>query len=151
VKGRKPKPTYLKLLAGNPGKRPLNEAEPKPKGDLAEAPEWMTDAQRAIWTEAISHAPRGLLKKLDDSVFTAWVVARDFHRQATMACAERGLMTKGEGKQSPYLTVVNRQAVMMVKCASELGFTPVARSRVTLGEVLPDDDEDNPFAPYRGR
>jgi hypothetical protein len=34
MRGRKPKPTYLKLLNGNPGKRPLNEQEPKPQPAL---------------------------------------------------------------------------------------------------------------------
>ena len=29
MKGRKTKPTVLKLIAGNPGKRPLNKQEPK--------------------------------------------------------------------------------------------------------------------------
>jgi P27 family predicted phage terminase small subunit len=152
MKGRKPKPTHLKLLAGNPGHRPLNEAEPKPKGDLAEAPAWMTDAQRAIWAEAISHAPPGLLKKLDGSVFTAWVVALDFHRQATIACAVRGLMTttrEGEAKQNPLLAVVNRQAVILVKCASELGFTPVARTRIAVGDNPPDGNGENPFARWK--
>jgi hypothetical protein len=31
MRGRKPKPTRLKLVAGNPGKRPLNPREPTPE------------------------------------------------------------------------------------------------------------------------
>lgn len=35
ARGRKPKPTALKVLEGNPGKRPLNDHEPiPPKGEL---------------------------------------------------------------------------------------------------------------------
>ena len=35
TRGRKPKPTALKILEGNPGKRPLNENEPiPPKGTM---------------------------------------------------------------------------------------------------------------------
>ena len=30
TRGRKPKPTALKVLEGNPGKRPLNDREPVP-------------------------------------------------------------------------------------------------------------------------
>ena len=30
-RGRKPTPTAIKELEGNPGKRPLNDAEPKPE------------------------------------------------------------------------------------------------------------------------
>ncbi|HZK10243.1 MAG TPA: phage terminase small subunit P27 family, partial [Clostridia bacterium] len=31
TRGRKPKPTALKVLEGNPGKRPLNKNEPQPE------------------------------------------------------------------------------------------------------------------------
>ena len=37
MRGRKPKPTALKLIAGNPGKRALNAHEPQPRTDLAAA------------------------------------------------------------------------------------------------------------------
>jgi hypothetical protein len=30
MRGRKPKPTRIKALTGNPGKRPLNPHEPRP-------------------------------------------------------------------------------------------------------------------------
>lgn len=30
--GRKPKPTQIKMVTGNPGKRRLNEREPQPEG-----------------------------------------------------------------------------------------------------------------------
>src|SRR5688572_21911457 len=53
MRGRKPKPTWLKIMTGNPGKRPLNDAEPQPEGLLGEPPEWLTDAQKAAWRDAI--------------------------------------------------------------------------------------------------
>ena len=40
--GRPPKPTYLKVLEGNPGKRPLNENEPKPKPSAPKCPAWLS-------------------------------------------------------------------------------------------------------------
>ena len=41
ARGRKPKPTALKVLEGNPGKRPLNDHEPiPPKGEL-KCPSWL--------------------------------------------------------------------------------------------------------------
>jgi hypothetical protein len=56
--GRPPKPTALKLLQGNPGKRPLNDREPKPavgcempefvKGDPLYVAEWNREAPRLI-------------------------------------------------------------------------------------------------------
>ena len=44
-KGRKPKPTALKVLEGNPGKRPLNLYEPSPEGEM---PEWRATADTFI-------------------------------------------------------------------------------------------------------
>ncbi len=38
MRDRKPKPTYLKLITGNPGGRPLNVDEPEPEGDLRDPP-----------------------------------------------------------------------------------------------------------------
>ena len=41
TRGRKPKPTAMKILEGNPGKRPLNPFEPVPvKGDI-KCPDWL--------------------------------------------------------------------------------------------------------------
>ena len=77
MRGRKPKPTKLKELAGNPGKRRIAAGEPKPEGNLAEPPDWMTDSQRAGWAYALTHAPRGLLKKIDRSALAIWVCAED--------------------------------------------------------------------------
>ena len=34
TRGRKPKPTAMKELEGNPGKHPLNTSEPKPNKKL---------------------------------------------------------------------------------------------------------------------
>ena len=38
MRGRRPNPTRLKLLTGNPGKRPLNPDEPKPQIAVPECP-----------------------------------------------------------------------------------------------------------------
>lgn len=37
-RGRPPKPTAIKELEGNPGKRPLNKNEPKPKQTAPKCP-----------------------------------------------------------------------------------------------------------------
>lgn len=39
--GRKPKPTALKKLEGNPGKRKLNTKEPIPAKGMLNCPEWL--------------------------------------------------------------------------------------------------------------
>ena len=134
-------------LTGNPGKRPLNIAEPAPVGELFDAPAWLTDDQKAGWAYAIAEAPLGLLKRLDRSVLTVWVVAEDLHRQAAIAVSKFGLITKspvkGDPMQNPYLPIINRQAQIMMKASAEMGFTPSSRSRV---EVTGGGQTGNKFA-----
>jgi P27 family predicted phage terminase small subunit len=147
MRGRKPKPTKLKELAGNPGKRRIAAGEPKPEGNLAEPPEWMTDSQRAGWAYALAHAPRGLLKKIDRSALAIWVCAEDYHRQANQEQAALGrLLVKTEKNgvtvQSPYLPIINKQAQVMLKAAEQLGFTPAARPRIATGATPPLNNDD---------
>ena len=39
-RGRKPKPTAMKVLEGNPGKRSLNTTEPQPPKRAPRCPNW---------------------------------------------------------------------------------------------------------------
>jgi len=149
MRGRKPVPTYLKVLSGNPGKRALNKNEPVPEGSLADSPDWMTEGQKAGWDYAIEHAPLGLLKKLDRSVLAAWVVAEDLHRRASEQVEKFGILTKAPNTglpiQSPYLPVLNKQAQIILKAAEQLGFTPASRTRIQV-EESGNRLEHNPWA-----
>ena len=140
MRGRKPVPTYLKVIRGNPGKRGLNKNEPVPDGALADPPEWMADSQKAGWNYAIENSPAGLLKRLDRSTLAVWVVAEDLHRRAAEMIEKIGILTKAPNTglpiQSPYLPVVNKQAQIMLKAAEQLGFTPAARSRIQIAEPV---------------
>jgi P27 family predicted phage terminase small subunit len=148
MRGRKPVPTHLKIVRGNPGKRKLNKNEPLPIGDLVDAPAWMTEMQKQGWNYAIENAPKGLLKKLDRSVLVSWAIAEDLHRRASEMVEKFGILTKapnsGAPIQSPYLPVVNKQAMIMLKAAELLGFSPASRSRVQIVEI-PAHNEPNPW------
>lgn len=146
--GRKPKPKELRLIDGTKGVSTMPGRETViVSGDLDEAPDWLTDDQKEIWNYAIEYAPKGLLKTLDKSMLTTWAVACDLHRQASMAVAKSGLIIKSPDKgipmQNPYLAIINRQAGIMQKAASEMGFSPTSRSRVTLGA---SENSGNKFA-----
>lgn len=166
MRGRRPTPTHLKELRGNPGKRPLPKDEPQPQGNLFRAPEHLSESQQARWTYAIANSPPGLLKRLDRDVLAAWVVAADMHAVATAKQAEmdagsdvpllamvggtvneHGRRVGGTLQQSPYLPIINRQAQMMARLAAELGFSPSARTRISLG-AAPDQTPDNEFAEF---
>lgn len=143
MRGRTPKPTQLKLVQGTLRKHRTNANEPKPQGDLAEPPAHFSEAQREVWEYAIEHAPKGLLKKLDLSVLEIWVTAFVFHREASQKLAITGQVIKsptGYPVMNPYLANMNRQAQIMLKAASEMGFTPASRSRIAVAEEAIGDD-----------
>jgi P27 family predicted phage terminase small subunit len=108
----------------------------------------MTEMQKQGWNYAIENAPKGLLKKLDRSVLVSWAIAEDLHRRASEMVEKFGILTKapnsGAPIQSPYLPVVNKQAMIMLKAAELLGFSPASRSRVQIVEI-PAHNEPNPW------
>lgn len=135
-RGTKPQPTVLRIINGNPSNRPLNQNEPQPRGNLDIPPDWLTETQKENWRYAISHAPPGLLKRLDRSVLTIWVVAEDAYREASQKIAQHGMLIKapntGQPIQSPYMAIRNRQSQIIMKAAAEMGFTPSSRSQIQV-------------------
>lgn len=142
MRGRKPKPTYLRAIDGNAGRRPLNADEPQPQGALEECPppDHLTEAQRRVWRQGIAGAPPGLLRKLDWAVFEQWVVHHANFLEASAKVAATGqLIKKGEGgwDWNPYMSIMNKQSALALKCAAELGFTPSSRTRVKVEKPKP--------------
>ena len=159
MRGRKPIPTDLHKLRGT-----LNttrhgkgrSGEPEAAGDLPpEPPGWMSEGQQAGWRHAVEHAPRGILKAIDRGMLAVWVEAEERHRTAAtmQAQLDRGtklpLLTKtkdGTATASPYLGIMNRTAAIMIKAASELGFSPAARPRLAASATQDLPDEHSPWA-----
>lgn len=151
MRGRKPKPTHLHAVENtlNVTRHAERAHEPVAEGQLFEPPDWLTDGQQLGWTYAIANAPAGVLKRIDRAVLAIWVVAESLHREACVMQARLDAGTRlpllmktkgGQPMQSPYLAVINRQALIMLKAASELGFSPAARPRLARGESAPNDD-----------
>lgn len=141
--GRKPKPTLLKVVEGKTYRLSSRKAEPIPEGDLVEAPDHFDQDQREAWDYAIMHAPAGLLKRLDQGLLAAWCVAQVLHRDATKALQNGPKVVKspnGTPMQSPWLSILNRQAGLLRAIASDLGFSPAARTRISLEEGAGDED-----------
>lgn len=133
---RPAKPTHLKIIQGNPGKRALPKNEPKPQGDLKTPPKYFNAAQKAEWRYIIKHAPAGLLKMIDTSALEVYVVARIIHRQATEQLAKEELIVLSPVQkapmQNPLVPIINRQAEVMLKAAAQMGFSPASRTKVSV-------------------
>lgn len=143
MRGAKPKPTHLKLLAGNPGKRPLNADEPRL--DLAQPspPPFLCDDAKVEWGRLVGALfEAGLMTEADRGALAAYCQAYGRWAQAERALArmaERdainsGLMVKtsnGNVIQNPLVGIANKAYSDVVRFAAEFGMTPSSRSRVT--------------------
>ena len=135
MRGRRPKPTRLKVLTGNPGKRPLNMHEPKPEPTIPECPVELGPIARREWDRLAGELGKlNLLTALDRAALAAYCGAFALWAEATAAIQQFGTMVKsptGFPIQSPYVSIANRQAEIMMRIASEFGFTPASRSRIS--------------------
>jgi len=81
----------------------------------------------------------------------AYCTAYALWAEANEAIQKYGVMIKspqGFPIQSSYLSVANRQAEIMMRIASEFGFTPASRSRIaTPSPTAPPYDLFNPARP----
>lgn len=130
-RGPKPQPLVVQELHGNPSKLPTPSMTPEGVGDLWAPPAWFDDDQRAQWDRALENAPTGLLTGTDHDVLVMYCVAVVEHMRAVIELRRTGqLITtdKGNTIQSPALGIVNRQALLAMRAAGELGFTPAART-----------------------
>jgi P27 family predicted phage terminase small subunit len=143
-RGRRPKPTAIKRLHATLEKSREHKRrfEPMPEVDLSsEPPHWLTDEQQASWRYAIAHAPRGLLKATDQGVLVVWCQAESRHRTAAMAQARLDMgkdwpfLQPGKAGRpiiSPYVTIMERSELIMLRTSDALGFTPASRPRIQL-------------------
>jgi P27 family predicted phage terminase small subunit len=132
-------PNHLRLLHGNPSRLPPSNDEPEGVGILWAPPEWFDDEQRAQWHYAIENASPGLLTGTDREVLVVWTVASVEHARAAQEVRKLGQVVKtkeGNAIQNPFLPVVNRQALIMLRAGAEMGFSPSSRASIGRGEPL---------------
>jgi P27 family predicted phage terminase small subunit len=145
MRGRKPTPTRLKLLTGNPGKRPLNPDEPKPEVAVPECPVELGPVARQEWNRMVTElVPLRILTHLDRAALASYCGAYAMWAEATEAIQKYGSMVKspsGYPVQSPYVAIANRQTEIMMRIASEFGFTPASRSRISAPVHIPEQDD----------
>ena len=151
--GRKPKPTHIKLLQGNPGKRPLNDREPQPEPKIPRAPEHLSDEAKREWRRMSKTLfDLGLMTEIDRAALAAYCVAWGRWVEAENNLKKYGTVMlspdKGWPVQSPYLSIANRAMEQLQKFMTEFGMTPSSRTRVKRAEP---GEEADPFEELFGR
>jgi P27 family predicted phage terminase small subunit len=141
--GPPPQPAHLKLIRGNPGKRPIRpEPEPQVPQELPEPPGFLSEDAKGEWRRLVGELVRlRLLTTVDTMLFACycqsfsdWKAAVEaLGRMAEKDPVMRGLIIKDQGgdhRQNPLVRVVRNAANTMLKCATEFGLTPIARARI---------------------
>lgn len=154
--GPPPVPTNVRLLHGNPSRRPVNDREPRPAVAPADIPppDWMNhlaaDRWRKLAPELVRH---GLLTVLDLDMLEVYCVAYARWREAEGFLARAGTtVTKspsGYIQQLPQVAIARGAAEQMRRVAAEFGLTPASRSRLVSSLVEPG--EENAIAALMAR
>jgi P27 family predicted phage terminase small subunit len=143
TRGRKPLPTQLKILNGNPGKRPLNMDEPDVEVAIPEPPACLDELALEEWNRIGSELMHlGVISNIDRCILAAYSMAwsRAFWAQQQLAEQQLVLTGKDGGVyQNPLLAIFNKAMEQAVKYAAELGMTPSSRSRI---KVNPQDSRN---------
>ena len=150
MRGRKPKPTALRILEGNPGKRPLNDREPQAPPEVPECPEFLDEEARAEWSRtARVLGEMGILTLADRAALAAYCVAYSRWVAAERQVQRLGTIVKSPHKKfpmkSPYLTVADQALETMRKFMVEFGLTPSSRSRIRVTGDRQAGDEFDAF------
>lgn len=144
---KKHQPTALKILAGNPGKRPLNAREPKveSRGTLDKPPAHVKGAARKLWVYLLKTMPKGVLTGLDVVQLEMYCQAYASYHEACAEVEKHGQIVlspeKGIPMQSPWVSIRNKQAELMIKLGSSIGLDPASRAKIQVQEQEPG----NPF------
>src|SRR5215831_13796767 len=107
-----PIPTRLKVLRGNPGRRPLRpEPEPAPLSEPPEPPAFLIGYAAEEWRRAARDpVTHGLLVRTAD----------------------------GNPRRNPLQKIASDAALDMLRFANEIGIGPAARARIAAGWQPPE-------------
>ena len=139
MRGRKPKPTRLKVLEGNPGLRPLNDSEPEPEiltraphcpkrfgANSEAAKEWRRVTKTLVDT--------GIITELDTKLLEIYCDAYETYLAAADSIREKGVVLQTDSKwiTNPACRVADAATKQIRAIMAELGMTPSSRSRIKV-------------------
>ena len=147
-----PKPTALKILAGNPGHRPLNKREPRPRVHLPAVPAHLDAIAKAEWRRMGKLLVGvGVMTEIDGTGLAAYCTAYSTWVQARQNIEQYGMVILSPKEkfpiQSPYLSIANKAFDQMVRLLSEFGALPASRTRVQM-TAEPDTRKADPMAEF---
>ncbi len=170
LRGPPPTPAHLKLLNGNPGKRPIVSDAVNPQVVLPEPPQWLCAAGLAEWQRAGRELEAlGLISQMDLALFAIYCQAygRMHDLEVTIARRIDECVAKGMPREDAYEAVAVQMtptgfkrpsAIVQLlaqhrdevnRYAGQFGMSPSYRGRVTPSQQLPLPGVDDPWAKFR--
>jgi P27 family predicted phage terminase small subunit len=152
--GPAPKPTALKKLEGNPGKRTLPFNEPRPAASMPACPAFIKGAARKEWQRLAPELYQlGLLTRIDRAALASYCLnygrwedaekrLAKLARKSTDKMAYLYRTTNGNLILNPLLTVSKQAMELMHKFLVEFGMTPASRSRIVIEKYKEEDPLD---------
>lgn len=151
ARGPAPKATNMRILEGNPSRRPLNTDEPQPATG-AVCPGWMGDGAREVWEEVAPVLEEcGILTKADAVMFAAWcdavanykAVSKEIEVASIEACQPANLQYESvEPSDRIYADKVMKALIasqrnfaeLMVKFGTKFGLSPSDRTGLKVNK-----------------
>lgn len=153
MRGRKPIPTAIKALSGNPGRRKLNEYEPRPPigAKVPRPPASLSADARCIWKrDAAELHAFGVLTNFDLREFAILCELRaelaevdtEINRTKSKQGRTRYLVKGSKGQiLNPLLRMRRDLRASVIRLSAEFGCTPASRSRVVAEPPAGADNE----------
>lgn len=143
------KPTHLKLVEGNKGKRSLDNHEPDPAylNDLT-PPDWLPENVKQIWNEI---APKlraaKVLTELDIPALEAGCVAISNYRKLTLEIGSEFTVYSSKGGESLSQKLIAQSMYFKQAMAvfQQFGMSPAARTRIAIqpqGDLFGNEKPD---------
>ena len=148
ARGPAGKPTALKILEGNPGKREMNRNEPR--YNLTEngekPPQWLGTYGKKEWKRILPLLKRnGLVTDADYMALCAYCQNVDTWIQAEKVKRADGLVTvtsNGTEVQHPAVSIANTAMANILKFGKEFGLTPASRANLSAEKY---ENDENPL------
>ena len=150
--GPAPKPTALKILAGNPGGKQLNSREPKPEIRAPRMPKGLPDEAQKFWKRNVSRlVTLGVLTEIDGPAFAIMSIHYAIVIEAIKQLDGEDVTIEDDNKdkrKNPAMQILRDNSTAFRMYASEFGMTPASRSKINIAKP----EEVDPFEEWaRGK
>ena len=129
------KPTNLKIIEGNPGKRPLNTDEPQPPAGIS-CPRWLSADARREWKriKPVLESCR-ILTKADLAMLASYCQAWADYKQVTRAlnAMDSHVIDSPQGSRiAPEVHLQRKFFEIILKAGAKLGLSPADRTGIKV-------------------